>query len=159
MKAITHWQPYLIWTPTPFMIYIDRANLLYWKSPRKLNWCTVRWHSELQDYHFTIQHVPGKLHTAADLLSRPSRFWLGERQQSEHPNTTQQSFQNSSNLPHQWRLQWLPTSSNSNCIEQVCPTLKPRDDKLRLHVIHWPCRRPYVEKLIRQIGNSPEWWH
>jgi len=37
MKAITHWRPYLIWTETPFTIYTDHANLLYWKSPHKLN--------------------------------------------------------------------------------------------------------------------------
>jgi RNase H-like domain found in reverse transcriptase len=37
MKAITHWQPYLTWTNKPFTILIDHANLLHWKSPRKLN--------------------------------------------------------------------------------------------------------------------------
>jgi len=37
MKAITHWRLYLIWTETPFTIYTDHANLLYWKSPHKLN--------------------------------------------------------------------------------------------------------------------------
>jgi len=37
MKAITHWRPYLIWTESSFTIYTDHANLLYWKSPRKLN--------------------------------------------------------------------------------------------------------------------------
>jgi hypothetical protein len=31
----------------------------------------ARWHGELQDYNFKLQHVPGKLHTAADALSRP----------------------------------------------------------------------------------------
>jgi len=41
MKAITHWRPYLIWTETPFTIYTDHTNLLYWKSPRKLNRWTV----------------------------------------------------------------------------------------------------------------------
>ena len=68
IKAITHWHPYLIWTQTPFMIYTDHANLLYWKSLRKLNQHTARWHSELQDYHFTIQHIPGRLHTAETRL-------------------------------------------------------------------------------------------
>jgi len=37
MKAITHWRPYLIWMETLFTIYTDHTNLLYWKSPRKLN--------------------------------------------------------------------------------------------------------------------------
>jgi hypothetical protein len=78
IKAITHWQPYLIWTPSPFTIYTDHANLLYWKSLRKLNRRTARWHSKLQDYHFTIQHIPSKLHTAADSLSRPPGTDLGK---------------------------------------------------------------------------------
>jgi hypothetical protein len=51
---------------------MDHTNLLHWKSPRKLNRQTVHWHGELQDYNFTLQHVPGKLHTAADALLRPS---------------------------------------------------------------------------------------
>jgi RNase H-like domain found in reverse transcriptase/Integrase zinc binding domain/Chromo (CHRromatin Organisation MOdifier) domain len=71
MKAITHWRPYLIWTKEPFKIFTDHANLLHWKSPRKLNRRTARWHGELQDYNFTLHHVPGKNHTAADTLSRP----------------------------------------------------------------------------------------
>jgi len=37
MKAITHWRPYLIWTKDPFTIYTDHTNILYWKSPCKLN--------------------------------------------------------------------------------------------------------------------------
>jgi RNase H-like domain found in reverse transcriptase len=47
MKAITHWQPYLIWTKEPFTILTDHANLLHWKSPRKLNRQTAQWHREL----------------------------------------------------------------------------------------------------------------
>jgi RNase H-like domain found in reverse transcriptase len=69
IKAITHWRPYLIWTKDPFTILTDHANLLHWKSPCKLNCRTVRWHGEPQDYNFKLQHVPGKLHSAADALS------------------------------------------------------------------------------------------
>ena len=69
IKAISHWRPYLIWTKEPFTILTDHANLLHWKSPRKLNRRTARWHGELQDYNFKLQHVPGKLHTAANALS------------------------------------------------------------------------------------------
>jgi hypothetical protein len=71
MKAITHWHPYLIWTKEPFTILTDHANLLHWKSLRKLNRQTARWHGELQDYNFILQHVPGKLHMATDTLSQP----------------------------------------------------------------------------------------
>jgi hypothetical protein len=71
MKAITHWWPYLIWTKEPFIILTDHTNLLHWKSPRKLNRWTAWWHGELQDYNFKLQHILGKLHMAANALSRP----------------------------------------------------------------------------------------
>jgi RNase H-like domain found in reverse transcriptase/Integrase zinc binding domain len=71
MKAITHWHPYLIWTKEPFTILTDHTNLLHWKLPRKLNRWTARWHSELQDYNFRLQHIPRKLHMATDALSQP----------------------------------------------------------------------------------------
>jgi RNase H-like domain found in reverse transcriptase/Reverse transcriptase (RNA-dependent DNA polymerase) len=71
IKALAHWRHYLVWTKKPFTIQTDHANLLYWKSARKLNGRTARWHSFLQDYEYKIEHVPGKLHTAADALSRP----------------------------------------------------------------------------------------
>jgi RNase H-like domain found in reverse transcriptase len=47
IKAITHWQPYLIWTREPFTILTDHTNLLHWKSPWKLNRWTAHWHREL----------------------------------------------------------------------------------------------------------------
>ena len=37
IKALQHWQQYLIWMEELFIIQMDHANLLYWKSPRKLN--------------------------------------------------------------------------------------------------------------------------
>jgi hypothetical protein len=37
MKSLAHWQPYLGWMKTPFLILTDHANLQYWKSPKNLN--------------------------------------------------------------------------------------------------------------------------
>ena len=70
MKALAHWRPYLGWTKEPFLIQTDHANLQYWKSPRNLNRRTARWHADLQDYDFILQHIPGKTNTLPDLLSR-----------------------------------------------------------------------------------------
>jgi hypothetical protein len=69
MKALTHWRPYLGWTKEPFLIQTDHANLQYWKSPQNLNQQTAQWHADLQEYDFTLQHIPGKSNTLPDMLS------------------------------------------------------------------------------------------
>jgi len=71
LKALQNWRPHLAWTPQPFTLITDHANLTFWKHPRKVNRRVARWFAELQDYWFEIKHIPGKTHTAADFLSRP----------------------------------------------------------------------------------------
>jgi hypothetical protein len=71
MKSLAHWRPYLGWTKEPFKILTDHANLQYWKSPKNLNRRTARWHADLQEYDYEIQHVPGKINIPADALSCP----------------------------------------------------------------------------------------
>ncbi len=70
IKALENWRAYLIWTKTPFIIETDHKNLTFWKSPKKLNGRTARWHKQLQDYDFRIVHIAGKINTPADALSR-----------------------------------------------------------------------------------------
>jgi hypothetical protein len=79
MKSLAHWRPYLGWTKEPFTILTDHANLQYWKAPRNLNRRTARWHVDLQEYNYEIQHVPGKANIPADVLSQPSGVDQGEK--------------------------------------------------------------------------------
>jgi len=72
LKALMHWQPYLIWTKDPFFIETNYENLIYWKSLKKLNGRMARWHKKLQDYNFKITHITGKINTPVDTLSRPN---------------------------------------------------------------------------------------
>jgi hypothetical protein len=71
VKALKNWRPHLAATERPITILTDHANLLYWKNPKNVNRRVARWLTTLQDYNFVIKHVPGKIHAAADMLSRP----------------------------------------------------------------------------------------
>ena len=71
MKSLTHWQHYLDWMKFLFIILTDHANLQYWKAPKNLNRRTARWHADLQEYDFTIHHIPRKANTGPNILSRP----------------------------------------------------------------------------------------
>ena len=78
IKALTHWRPHLAATKDPVTILTDHANLTYWKTPRMINRRVARWFTELRDYNLVIKHVPGKIHAAADMLSRPPGVDKGE---------------------------------------------------------------------------------
>jgi hypothetical protein len=78
MKSLAHWRPYLGWTKEPFTILTNHANLQYWKSPRDLNRRTARWHADLQEYDYQIQHIPGKMNISADALSQPPEANQGQ---------------------------------------------------------------------------------
>ena len=71
LKALEHWRPHLAATEIPVTVLTDHMNLTFWKNPKKVNRRVARWFVTLQDYNLIIKHVPGKLHTAPDMLSRP----------------------------------------------------------------------------------------
>jgi hypothetical protein len=79
MKSLAHWRPYLGWTKEPFAILTDHANLQYWKAPQNLNQRTTRWHADLQEYDYEIQHIPGKTNIPADVLLQPPEVDRGEK--------------------------------------------------------------------------------
>ena len=66
-----HWRAHLAATEKPVTVLTDHANLTFWKNPCKVNRRVAHWFATLQDYNLRIKHVPGKLHAAADMLSRP----------------------------------------------------------------------------------------
>ena len=53
-----------------FLVRSDHNNLKYFKSSHKITPRQARWMEFLQDYDFTLEHLPGKANTIADLLSR-----------------------------------------------------------------------------------------
>jgi len=54
----------------PFEVWTDHENLKYFREPHKLNGRQARWYLKLQDYDFTLKHIPGKTNTKVDILSR-----------------------------------------------------------------------------------------
>ena len=49
---------------------MDHENLKYFQEPYKLNRRQARWYLKLQDYNFISWHIPGKINTKTDILSR-----------------------------------------------------------------------------------------
>ena len=85
LKALKHWRPHLAATEIPVTVLTDHANLTFWKNPQNVNRRVARWFAFLQDYNLVIKHVPGKLHAAADMLSRPP---VQDRGEADNSNLT-----------------------------------------------------------------------
>jgi hypothetical protein len=78
MKALEHWCLHLATTDTSVTVLTDYVNLTFWKKPQKVNHRVARWFATLQDYNLCIKHIPGKLHAAPDMPSRPPNANKGD---------------------------------------------------------------------------------
>jgi hypothetical protein len=76
--AFEAFRHYLIRHPLPVEVWTDHANLQYFCEPQKLNRQQARWLTQLQDYDYTLHHIPGKANSKDDLLSRQAGFDKGE---------------------------------------------------------------------------------
>ena len=68
------WRQYLLDTVETFEIWTDHKNLKYFRELHKLNGQQTRWYLKLQDYDFVLQHIPGKMNTKADILSKKDQI-------------------------------------------------------------------------------------
>ena len=78
INALKEWRHYLIGTEAPFQIWTDHKNLEYFRKPQKLNRRQARWILEMQEFHFSLHHKPGKAMAKADYLSRRAGHEKGE---------------------------------------------------------------------------------
>ena len=70
VEALDKWQQYLLDAVEKFEVQTDYKNLKYFREPYKLNGQQARWYLKLQDYNFTLHHIPEKTNMKANILSR-----------------------------------------------------------------------------------------
>jgi len=78
VEALTKWRQYLLDAKESFEVWTDHENLKYFREPHKLNGRQARWYLKLQDYDFTLKHIPRKTNTKADILSRKDQVNMKE---------------------------------------------------------------------------------
>jgi len=78
VEALAKWRQYLLDAAEPFEVWMDHENLEYFREPHKLNKRQAQWYLKLQDYDFTLKHIPGKTNTKVDILSRKDQINMKE---------------------------------------------------------------------------------
>jgi len=64
------WSPLFLGATHTIRVRTDHKNLQYFHDPRKITSCQAQWIEFLQDFDYTLEHIPGLTNTVADLLSR-----------------------------------------------------------------------------------------
>jgi len=62
--------PLFLGTTHAICVRTDHKNLQYFHDPHKITGRQARWIEFLQDFDYTLEHIPGSTNTIADLLSR-----------------------------------------------------------------------------------------
>jgi hypothetical protein len=62
-------RPYFLGAQHPIRVRTDHKNLQYFREPHKVTGRQARWLEFLQDFDYTLEHIPGNTNTVADLLS------------------------------------------------------------------------------------------
>ena len=70
--SIDKWHNLLHGAKYPFLLITDHQALLWLRKQSSRTGKLSRWAATLNDYNFTVKHRPGRLHHAADALSRLS---------------------------------------------------------------------------------------
>jgi hypothetical protein len=65
-------RPLFLGASHPIQVRTDHSNLQYFRHPQKVTGRQARWLEYLQDFDYTLEHIPGTSNTIADLLSRRS---------------------------------------------------------------------------------------
>ena len=70
--ALKEWHPYLLNTCETFEIWTDHKNLSYFRKVQDLNsqQAHIGTYLKLQDFDYTLHHIPGMLNSKANILSR-----------------------------------------------------------------------------------------
>ena len=62
--------PLFLGASHPICVCMDHKNLQYFHNPHRITGHQARWIEYLQDFNYTLEHIPGSTNTMADLLSR-----------------------------------------------------------------------------------------
>jgi hypothetical protein len=75
--GLEQWKHLLAHTEIPIIVYLDHANLAYYRHPQKINRCVTRGINALSIYNFQIIHKPG-VQNHADALSHRPDYPMGQ---------------------------------------------------------------------------------
>jgi len=120
--AIRYFRPYLY--GRPILARTDHSSLKWLQSFKEPEGQVARWLQILAEFHFTVEHRPGKKHGNADALSRGQCKQCGLQEELSEINTTAPL---ETNQPVHTHVSWAPTWSphDLKVLQRADPNLCP----------------------------------
>src|SRR5579863_8127592 len=69
--GLLHWRHLLAGTALLVQVFVDHANLTYYRYPQKINRRVARYINSLSEFNYVLKHLPGTLNRADGLSRRP----------------------------------------------------------------------------------------
>ena len=69
--GLNHWRHLLAGTSIPVQVFVDHANLTYYRHPQKIPRRVARYLNDLSEYNFVLKHIAGTANRADALSRRP----------------------------------------------------------------------------------------
>ena len=126
ITALGKWRKYLLGAKEKFEIWSDHFNLTYFKKPQKLTRKQARWVVDLQQYDYTLHHIPGRLNNKADILSRRDGHDQGKGDNEDVTVLPPELFQ---------RLLLVADAEDSNLIKRIQNSSDKVEKSVKNHIL------------------------
>ncbi|KAE8228970.1 hypothetical protein CF326_g6075 [Tilletia indica] len=161
MAALDHWRSWLIGSDHKLLILSDHRNLEYFTTTQQLNRRQAGWSEKLQDYNFSIVHVPGARNWADGPSRRPDYavrkgdvLHLGQYQILLEPSTLSASLPPSSSASLSQISAAVPSLAFASTIPVVALTGCARGNAVTLAPLVSSSARPQLLDDIKRAQQS-----
>ena len=136
IDAFSHWRHYLMGTCSPFTVFTDHRNLIYFTSSRELSRRQARWSETLAGFNFNLIYRPGAQNGRADALSRRPDYFTEEYVKVSKPVLSIKGLDEVLYRPEYLPVPCLSAATiNVSSVENFIPLITQSFEKVSIEIV------------------------